>query len=512
MSFKKAQGAILFSFSAFPILTISAPGKRNIMKIIRATSVFFLLLLMTHLGYSRLARENLSLISDGVDNQARQSSIIEPNLGESTVTCTPIYSFLPCTTDPVGQLLLILLYEYLLYVGDKYVSAGSELFFQTFGPGLFGASLFHILGTIPMVVMTLASGLSVSRESAGEQATMGMSILAGSVVMLLTLLWGLCVAFGCFDLSEASNSPKNEHAKPFCLTGFGVRTDDLPEASNSPKNEHAKPFSLTGFGVRTDDDTSNTAIVMILSMVSWPWIQNRRFEYLLSKFVKDKLLVLLTSHGRPNIQFIRQIFCKIDKDGSGKISKEELRVLILGIQLQDYFGLDEGEVLQKVIEIFDTSGDDHIDKDEFERGLLKYICDKNENFVIKDHHQKAKEEEWRVVSKGGAQKSWRNYFKATVQVLLGTIILLLLGSPLTGTVTDFACAVNLSSFYVTYFVIPLALNMRMALSLINSARQKTQNAISLSFSEIYSSVFMNNMMSLLTFLALVYIRNLPWDV
>ncbi|KAA8519704.1 hypothetical protein F0562_013851 [Nyssa sinensis] len=29
---------------------------------------------------------------------------------------------------------------------------------------------------------------------------------------------------------------------------------------------------------------------------------------------------------------------------------------------------------------------------------------------------------------------------------------------------------------------------------------------------IYSSVFMNNMMSLLTFLALVYIRNLPWDV
>ncbi|KAA8519705.1 hypothetical protein F0562_013850 [Nyssa sinensis] len=435
------------------------------MKIIRATSIFFLLLLMTHLGYSRLARENLSLISDGVDNQARQSSIIELNLGESTVTCTPSYSFLPCTTDPLGLLLLILLYEYLLYVGDNYISAGSELFFQTFGPGFFGASLFHILGTIPMVVMTLASGLSASRESAGEQATMGMSILAGSAVMLLTLIWGLCVAFGCFDLSEASNSTKNEYAKP---------------------------FSLTVFGVRTDDDTSKTAIVMILSMVPFlilqlakilnsylgtrvtilvsllvtlaflfayciyqvfrPWIQNRRFEYLLSKFVKDKLLVLLTSHGRPNIQFIRQIFCKIDKDGSGKISKEELRVLILGLQLQDDFGLDEGELLQKVIEIFDTSGDDHIDKDEFERGLLKYICDKNENFVIKDHHQKAKEEEWRVVSKGSAQKSWRNYFKATVQVLLGTIILLLLGSPLTGTVTDFASA-------------------------------KTQDAISLSFSE-----------------------------
>ncbi|KAA8519703.1 hypothetical protein F0562_013852 [Nyssa sinensis] len=416
------------------------------MKIIRATSIFFLLLLMTHLGYSRLARENLSLISDGVDNQARQSSIIELNLGESTVTCTPSYSFLPCTTDPLGLLLLILLYEYLLYVGDNYISAGSELFFQTFGPGFFGASLFHILGTIPMVVMTLGfianltryyistkfdkgneiseyvlfrSGLSASRESAGEQATMGMSILAGSAVMLLTLIWGLCVAFGCFDLSEASNSTKNEYAKP---------------------------FSLTVFGVRTDDDTSKTAIVMILSMVPFlilqlakilnsylgtrvtilvsllvtlaflfayciyqvfrPWIQNRRFEYLLSKFVKDKLLVLLTSHGRPNIQFIRQIFCKIDKDGSGKISKEELRVLILGLQLQDDFGLDEGELLQKVIEIFDTSGDDHIDKDE----------------------------------------------------------------------------------------------------------QKTQDAISLSFSEIYSSVFMNNMMSLLTFLALVYIRNLPWDV
>uniref|UniRef100_A0A5B7A7E1 EF-hand domain-containing protein n=1 Tax=Davidia involucrata TaxID=16924 RepID=A0A5B7A7E1_DAVIN len=497
------------------------------MMMMRHTFIFFLLLLMVHLGCSRWVTENnIKLISDGIDQTAGLYVLEElKNLTASTVTCEPIYGFLPCTTDLWGQLFLIVVYEYLLSLGDHYVAAGSELFFKIIGPGIFGASLFHVLGTIPVIVLMLASGLSASADTAGEQAALGVSILAGSAVMLLTLLWGSCVAFGSFDLSE-------------------------PSSSSNVKNMQS--FTLTGFGVTTDIDTSHTAKVMILSMVPFvilqlpkilnsssgtrvsvlvallttlallfaycfyqvfrPWIQNRRFEFLMNKYLKDELLRLLSSHGKPNIPLIEEIFHEIDKNKSGHISKEELRLLILGIQLQDQVGLNTGEFVEKVIGMFDTSGDDLINQEEFEIGIIKYISDANQSFDIQDHHRKTREEEQRMVAQRSARDSWWNYFKAAYQLLLGTAILAILAQPIIRTVADFATSANISSFYIPYVVIPLALNYRRALSAITSARQKTQTAVSLTLSEIYGGVFMNNMMGLTIFLALVYIRNLSWDV
>ncbi|CAK9185272.1 unnamed protein product [Ilex paraguariensis] len=216
------------------------------MKMIRAT--FFLLLLpllMTHLGSSRSVTENLSFKSDGVDNTSR-SAMVELDLKASTVTCEPTYGFLPCTTELWGQLFLIVVYQVLLSLAQQYVSVGSDHFFQIVGPGVFGAGLFHVLGAIPEIMVVLMSGLSGSSETAAVQATMGMSSNAGSAVMNLTLIWGACVAFGSYDLSEDSAV---SHV------------------------EDKRPISLTGFGVTTDVETSYTARIMIISMIPFVILQ-----------------------------------------------------------------------------------------------------------------------------------------------------------------------------------------------------------------------------------------------
>lgn len=126
----------------------------------RATAMIITLLLlllsMTHLGSSRI----ISLTSDGAAKSLStgRSTILKLNLTTTTtVTCEPIYGFLPCTTELWGQLFLVVIYEYLLSLGNHYVANGSELFFNMIGPGIFGASLFHILGTIPMVVLMLGT-------------------------------------------------------------------------------------------------------------------------------------------------------------------------------------------------------------------------------------------------------------------------------------------------------------------------------------------------------------------
>jgi hypothetical protein len=55
---------------------------------------------------------------------------------------------------------MIVVYEVLLSMAGTYVSDGSNLFFQMFETGVFGASVFQMLGTIPQVVLILGNQLS----------------------------------------------------------------------------------------------------------------------------------------------------------------------------------------------------------------------------------------------------------------------------------------------------------------------------------------------------------------
>ncbi|KAJ0451520.1 hypothetical protein HanPI659440_Chr15g0597821 [Helianthus annuus] len=73
----------------------------------------------------------------------------------ATVTCEPEYGFLPCTSGTWGTFFLIVVYQYLMALGQSYVSNGSNKFFGLIGPGIFGASFFHILANFPTLFIVL---------------------------------------------------------------------------------------------------------------------------------------------------------------------------------------------------------------------------------------------------------------------------------------------------------------------------------------------------------------------
>jgi Ca2+/Na+ antiporter len=106
--------------------------------------------------------------------------------------------------------------------------------------------------------------------------------------------------------------------------------------------------------------------------------------------------------------------------------------------------------------------------------------------------QKTSEEQKSLVAQKKETKStykgWLNYVKAGFLIVLGTAITIVLAQPLMETLQDFSSAVNISSFMVSYVVIPIAMNYRQVLSTITSAREKTEKAISLTFSEVYFSL------------------------
>ena len=120
--------------------------------------ILLIISVIIHSVNGRSISHNSFVMSDiGVDQIGDESTeLMGLNLRATTVTCEPIYGFLPCTATFWGLLFMIIVYEVLLSFGERYISAGSDLFFQTFGTGFFGASFFNLLGTVPSIALILS--------------------------------------------------------------------------------------------------------------------------------------------------------------------------------------------------------------------------------------------------------------------------------------------------------------------------------------------------------------------
>ncbi|CAN6553153.1 unnamed protein product [Malus baccata var. baccata] len=506
-----------------------------------ALFIIFLVLQLVHLGSGRIVRDS-SLISDGINDETSQSSIVEAlNLKADSVTCESIYGFLPCATSVWGFLFLIIVYEVLLSLADHYVSRGSEIFFELFGTGIFGASAFHLLGLIPQVGVVLVTGITATTETAEEMAKMNMSMLAGSTIMILTLIWGFVVAFGSSDLSDSQTSSNSENKNPFSLTGSGVRIDVETQDTARIMMLSLIPYLVLQLAKILTSTTAVRVVILISLLIAsailatyiiyqffQPWIQSRRLEYLMRKYIPKILPCLLTVDGNANESSIKELFHRIDKNHNTYISADELRALILGIQIEE-IGLDDDYYAEEVMKQFDLSGDAQIAETEFVNGISKWINpdktpangkDNEHRSIFRRNHSKnetsMEDQQTPLISNKkktrGADTSWMNLLKAAFLIILGTAITVFLSMPLMVSLQEFSTAASIPSFMTSYVVIPLATNYRLALMSVSSAKEKTENAISLTLSEIYNAAFMNNIVGLIIFLALVYIRNLSWDV
>ncbi|KAK9064278.1 hypothetical protein SSX86_015658 [Deinandra increscens subsp. villosa] len=467
-------------------------------------------------------------------------------MGEgATVTCEPQYGFLPCTSGTWGTFFLIVVYQYLLAVGQGYVSDGSNKFFGLVGPGLFGASFFHILANFPTLFIVLQSGLSADVEGASSSTGMGMSVLTGSAVMNLTLIWPSVITFGSYNLA--------------------AEEDDDDDQDSLEEDEPSFATKLKAYGVTTDVETSYTARIMLVSVIPFvilqlpaifgsssvtrvvllvtlvvvvclyityimyqifqPWVQNRIFDYVTQKFVNSKLQTLLSTKGKPNVGLIKEIYKGLDVNLDGRVSNSELKTLILGIQLQED-GKISDDLVQKVMDQLDISGDEFIQENEFVRILTKWVNQARKSqpqndysplafFIKRKTSENADEEQTALIPKespNGQISSILEFMEAWFLVIFGSVVTFYIATPLKSNIVSFASEANVPAFLIPYVVIPCASNIPRLLSTITSARQKTERAASLTLSQIYSSVAMSSMSSLTTFLSIVYMRDLPWDV
>ncbi|GMY31966.1 sodium/calcium exchanger NCL-like [Fagus crenata] len=185
-------------------------------------SIFLVFLILCSPTYGRFITHRPLLSSSSSPYDLISDGVHDPLFTESS-TCEQTYGFLLCTTTVMGNIFLIAVYGYFMFLAASYLSHGSELLLEILGPGIVGGLFLPILGTLPDAMLILVSGISGTTETAQSQVSIGMGLLAGSTVILLTLIWGSCVIVGKCDL-DGTIAKDATDTKGFSLTGMYLRT------------------------------------------------------------------------------------------------------------------------------------------------------------------------------------------------------------------------------------------------------------------------------------------------
>ena len=113
-------------------------------------------------GLNNQGTSSSRLVSDGTDHEYQNQSSISllllkgiENIDSTESSCEQLYGFLPCSNSVFGHVFLMVVYEYLLFHGESYLAAGGDHIFKILGPGVFGASAFHVIGALPESLLLL---------------------------------------------------------------------------------------------------------------------------------------------------------------------------------------------------------------------------------------------------------------------------------------------------------------------------------------------------------------------
>nr|XP_043629214.1 sodium/calcium exchanger NCL2-like [Erigeron canadensis] len=596
---------------------------RKLVANIACFSAFFLCLLAWNVtGRYLYYNAGIKQVSDGSDKTKKSSLIRLKGSDGSEEQCEQMYGFLPCSKNLPGHLFLIVVYEYLLYHGESY-AGGDGRIFGVLGNNFFGASVFQLLDSLPESLILLASGLSSSKEKAQDYVVTGVGLLAGSSILLLTVLWGVCFICGrtTFYVKPGSKE-KNKVLQIF--TGSGIVTD-------AETSYHAKvmffsliPFLVillpSVFGLSYSSQAYKNVVlvslcVSVVCLICYFFyqlfdsrIQKRRLEYAeverkvelhvpfyevqalmldrekhlmlrqkeMEKKMKypeannDKTMTrddfyntftewldvtrqlmddpysldksgteynqvaellledknklielislmmerasgqkLLKEDGARDESAIDRFFERIDSDDDGFITRTELKNFIMEVNYDEI--LMDDEIAEIIMRHLDIDGNGDIDKQEFKSGVAKWL--KEMDYVVSHNQQRQSQNNNRDADRyqrAEAKAKAEEKFKAIVLLIVGIFMLTVLAEPLVESVQQFSESARIEPFYVSFILVPLATNARTAIAAINAASQKRHLTTSLTFSEIYHKVFMNNILSFSVLVSVIYFRGLTW--
>ena len=300
--------------------------------------------------------------------------------------------------------------------------------------------------------------------------------------------------------------------------------------------------------------------------VFYPELQRRKFAAAHARYTRrygaalalqiGKSVGGLVVDGEINFRALDIMFDQFDTDGNGQVDTHELKAALvaMAVTMQD-FAVSDADVAVWVRE-FDKDGDGLISRSEFSAGMTHWVLEQTREMRVAHPRSARLSSSMPASTPGGVrnglepllgQSSDRDLRdadlvaeaadddddddegddddddegepptkmqiirKSAMLLTMGMILVSLFADPMVGAVSSLSKGLGLPSpFFASFVLTPFASNASELVSSIYFAAKKRKKNISLTYSQVYGAVTMNNTMCLGLFMVVMHAQGLEW--
>jgi len=469
--------------------------------------------------------------------------------------------------DPINMSISSLIfmmgvYGFILMKASEIISDGSEMLLLLYGPGIIGGLVIPMLGAVPDCAIILISGMgSGTKAEIQHELSVGVGTLVGSTVMLLTIPWAIGVFLGRKEYDEVTKKASgtrsknigysltktcvtvlpqiNQISKVMMLSSLSYLIIQIPaffykNTSDGGISEEA-PYAIVGVFV-TFSGFVIYCINQIQSASSQEMVKLQAAEAAIEDWKKNMAKQFEAA------KCVDEIFDKYDKDKNGYLDLKEIEEALKEFKLK----LNRAELLN-FINKYDVGHEDQgkvdahdgrLSRKEFAKlaadciskmkGVKdpKQVADKTQADLEKGNSYKQldnseKDNEHRETHDDADEEEEEDQLlhltnnqiliQACFLLFIGTLICTFVSDPMVDVITHVGNKLNISPFYVSFVVTPIASNASEVISGLIFAQKRTVTSISLTLSTFHGAATMNSTLALCIFMSIVYFRGLSWS-
>jgi len=223
---------------------------------------------------------------------------------------------------------------------------------------------------------------------------------------------------------------------------------------------------------------------------------------------------------------LKGTFQRYDADNNGTLQLTEVTRF-----LEDLHENPSANDVETLFAKYDTDGNGNICMDEFVLGCYSFIkaghavnTGSNPSTETKvarssvtkaktEHGEEEEEEEVppEIASLPAEEQQYAIKKMAFSMLAVGTALVLMFADPMVEVMQEIAFRVDISPFYVSFVLAPLASNASEVIASQYYAAKKTSKTITVSLSALQGAACMNNTFCLAIFMGLIYFRGLAWQ-
>jgi len=378
--------------------------------------------------------------------------------------------------------------------------------------------------------------LDASKTFFDSLFTTGVSISPqvnkGSLIMMITTVSYLIIQIPASFLTDVDFRAVGKEEKYWALSGLIVCVASFVAylVLQYKMSINLENFDKMVIGMKQALDNGKISLHtclfdFIVGLQTWEKQSSSRDLGVEPKFLdsEDRLLlgVKTFEKGYPLLTALLQgPFNKYDTDKSKSLDRFEMKVCLMDLNLANI-----DEFVDGLMEEFDSDNNGTFSLDEFVHATYstfkseyskgsfnsKKISSTSAEILTAEENEEEEEipEEFLDLSPDAQQSAIKK--RAFSMLIIGTILVVLFSDPMVDVIGEIAQRTNISAFYVSFTLVPIASNASEVIASQFYAKKKTSKTISVSLSALEGAAAMNNTFCLAIFMALVYVRGLAWQ-